>query len=285
MSIQQDKFDLLVEQRYYHFIALHVTGSYSLTDYWSQLHEFTTTSSKMSELTYSDLEIQHRRLRSDIPYTRGKLLETVSISGNGLAPYDYDIFALRMSAENQTYFMFAFPFVALGRLVIDNLIANHDFMKKGDTQKVDLGSLVKQAEVAVENLADPIRTRVVGLQVVILTDPALSTVSLDGDNPLKSAIYRNYLQESIHKGRVNPNQVVLACELLWPPQLTDQTIVNQRKLRARIHMDVFGNFKFYVHIGGENCIIIPYLMKKLASLKCLDKVSTNPLRRTRDETE
>ena len=285
MSIQQVKFDLLVDQRYYHFIALRVTDSYRLTEYWNQLENVTTVDGNMSDLTYSDLEIQHRRLRSHTPYTRGNLLETVSAAEDGMPPYDYDLFALRINTENQTYLVFVFPFIALGRVVIDTLNANSDFIKKGVIQKVDLGTLVRHEEIAADNLADPIRTRIRGLQVLMLSDTALSSVRLDGDNPLKSSIYQNYLRESLHKGRTNLKQCVLACELQWPPQQTNQSSVNQRSLRARIHMDIFGNFNFYIHIGGENCLLIPYLIQKLDSLKCLDKGPMNPLWRIREERE
>lgn len=284
MSIQQVNFDLLADQRYYHSIALRDIDNYSLACYWGQLRNV-DTSNQRSDLAYPDFEIQHRRLRSDFPYPRGKLLEAVSASGDGSSPYLYDVFALRMKVGAQTYFIFAFPFAALARYVIDSLIENHDLLKKGDIQKVNLAALVQQAEVEVENLEGPIRTRIVGLQVVISGDPAVSSVILGGDNPLKSAIYQDFLRESIHKSGSIPDQCVLACELPWPSEVSGQSTVNQRKLRARMHMDAFGNFKFYVHVGGENFVIIPYLLQVLDSLKCLDKAPMNPLWRVHEEYE
>lgn len=283
MSIEQLNFDLLVDQRHFYFIALRDTAGYTLTDYWNQIGNVVTPGQQRSDHIYPDFEIQHRRFRSYFPYPRGKLLEIVSASGDGTAPYLYDVFALRMMIEAKTYFVFAFPFAALARDVIDDLINNHDLRRKGDILKVEVPVLVQHSEVEVETAH--IRMRIVGLQVVIADDPALSSLSLGGDNPLKSSIYQDFLKEPIRKSNFIPDRCVLACELQWPLEMMDQEVMSQRKVRSRMHMDAFGNFKFYVHVSGANFVIVPYLLQRLNSLKCLDKVSINPLQRMQQEDE
>jgi hypothetical protein len=275
---------LNLDQRYFHFIALRDISGYKLSDYWNQLGNIRT---KKSPYIYEqDFEIQHRQLESDYPYTRGQLLEAVSVSGDGSPPYLYDVFALKVKVVNQTYLVFAFPFVTLAREMINNLLYKHNLRKKGDIQKVDVPLLVKKGDT--ELGSDSFHSHIVGLKVVIADDPDLSNLSLEGDNPLKSMLYQKFLQDPIQQGDYTPERCVLACELQWPSENSNQTIVSnvkKRKIRSKMHMDLFGNFKFYVHKGGENFITIPYLLQILFELNCLNNVSMNPLSRISEQEE
>ena len=281
MTNERAAFNILVDQRHFYFIALRDIGGYRLSDYWEQAGNIVMPGQKSTDVIDPEFEIQHRRLRSAIPYPRGKTLEAVSVSGDKSAPYLYDIFALRIIIGTHSYFIFAFPFAALAREVIDRLIETYHLQRKCDILKVDLPLLIKNRELQSET--GEMRAHLVGLRVVISGDPALSSLSLGGDDPLESAIYRNYLQRPISEGSTILEQCVLACELEYSFGSGDP--VKPRKLRTRMHIDAFGNFKFYVHINGENFIIVPYLLKQLRSLNCLNNVSVNPLHRVQEQLE
>lgn len=282
MSEQLHGNELLLDQRHFHSIVLRDTGGYSLTEYWKQLGN-TVMGRQMDEITYPDFEIEHRRLRDNFPYPRGKLLEIVSASHDGSPPYFYDLFALRIKYGRSTYFVFAFPFAALGRVIVDNLINNHGLRKRCDILKVQLSVLVQHERRSEES--GQLRTKVVGLHVVIPGDPLLTSLTLGGDNPMGSTLYRDYLQEPIQKGQSTLEECVLACELEQSTDKPAKALEVERHLRSRMHMDQFGNFKFYVHVRGGNLVIIPHLLKKLISLNCLDRASQNPLNRAKEELE
>lgn len=271
MEIPKVRFSSLIDQRYFHFIVLRKLGDRILTNYLSNIGKSITIERQDFNLANLNFDIQHNQVTSDIPYTRGLVLENVSTSKDGMPPYNYDLFSFRIESKAQTLFVFAFPFASLGRDIVDNLIAN----KSGILLKVEVPKLIKIGEREQNLLKEPLRTHIVGFHVVIVDDPTISSLSLGGDDPLKSDIYRDYLKSSIYTDKIIPDQCVLACELLDSKEMST---------RARIHMDAFGNFKFYVHIKTANLVAIPFLLQKLSSLKCFDEISTNPLRRIQEET-
>lgn len=282
MSEQSHGKEILLDQRYFHSIVLRDTGGYSLAKYWKQLGN-TVMGRKIDQTQYPDLEIEHRRLRDNFPYPHGKLLEIVSASHNGTPPYLYDLFALRIKYGRSTYFVLAFPFAALGRVIVDNLIANHGLRKQCDILRVELSVLIQGGGRSEE--AGQLRTKIIGLHVVIPGDPLLTSLILGGDNPMGSTLYRDYLQEPIQKGQSTPEECVLACELEQSADEPAKTLEVERYLRSRMHMDQFGNFKFYVHVQGRNLVMFPYLLKELVSLNCLNRTSQNPLHRAKEEQE
>jgi hypothetical protein len=282
MSTETAHFDLLVDQRHFYFIAVRDLAGYRLADYWAQIGSVTTVRGQ-TDVVCPGLEIQHRQLRSELAYPRGKPLEIVSVSKDGSPPYLYDVFAIRLRFHAKTYFVFVFPFAALAREIVDRLIITYNLRRRCDLLRVDLPLLIQHSELPSE--VKQVRTNIVGLQVTVPDDPALSSLSLGGDNPMKSSIYRSFLQEPIRKGTTILEQCILACELQLSGENPDQLAVDQRKSRARVHLDAFGNFKFYLHINGENLITVPYLIQRLISLDCLDTVSINPLHRVEKEDE
>ncbi len=282
MSEQLPGTELKLDQRHFHSVVLRDTGGYSISEYWRQLGN-TVAGCQMDKVPHPDFEIQHRRLRDNFPYPRGKLLEIVSASHDGSPPYFYDLFALRIKCGGSTFFVFAFPFVALGRVIVDNLINNYGLRMKCDILKVDLSDLVQHGGRSEES--GQFRTKIVGLHVVIPGDPLLTSLTLGGDDPMSSNLYKDYLQEPIRKGQSTLEECILACELERSSDKPDEALEVERHLRSRMHMDQFGNFKFYVHVRGRNLVIIPHLLKQLISLNCLGRASQNPLHRAKEEQE
>jgi hypothetical protein len=273
-------FNLIIDQRYYYFVTLHDIGGYSLNEFWNQTGSPIIQIKQTDDFNVSDIEIQHKRIKSNIPYPRGKLLEATSISGNGSGPYIYDILAVRTTFDNESYFALAFPFHALARDILEKAINTHNLRHKCNILKVNLPALILNKDLQFS--AGEFRTNVSGLQVIISDDPALSSLSIGGDNPMESAIYKNYLDDPIKKGKMIVDQCILKCEF----ELQETNLkLYQRKKRAQIHIDAFGNFKFYMHINGDNFITIPYLIQRLKQLNCLSSTSINPLIRLEKEID
>lgn len=282
MSIEKKLFDVNLDQHYFHFVILRNTKSLGLTEYWRHLGgRFIKV--KNSEKSHPDFEIQHRKLKTKYTYAGGKLLDSLATSGDSSAPYLYDVFALRVKTDYDTYIVLAFPFAALARHSLDNLMSKLYVRKGVDFRKVDVTSLILSGDNGIGE--ESFRANVVGLQVINSKDPNLSSVTLGGDNPLKSRLYENFLKESIKKDgkKIFPECCVLACEFHRPHDASVQIVGNKGNVRARVHMDIFGNFKLYVHKGAENIVIIPYLLRELDVMKCLKKVSINPLLRLSKE--
>lgn len=280
MAKEQILYNMKLDQHYYHFVVLSNVRRFSLTDYWRHLGKVQTT--KIPKKSYPDFEIEHRKLKRDYPYAGGKLLRRISTSGH--APYFYDVFALRVKTKKDEYIVLAFPFAALARHSVDTLIAEPRVKKGVDYQKADIASLIKQGRTGIRG--GPFLAGVVGLQVISIGDPYLSSVTLGGDSPLKSALYEGFLRKPTEQGRkFFPEYCVLACELQWTHNISGHSVGSNHTLRSRVRMDIFGNFKFYVHKGGENIVIIPYLLQVLDTMKCLGKVSINPLLRLSKEEE
>jgi len=169
---------------------------------------------------------------------------------------------------------------------VNNLMSKLNVRKGLDFQKADITSLILAGDDGIGE-GDPFRAGVVELQVVNTKDPSLSSVTLGGDDPLKSRLYEGFLHKSITKDRktIFPERCVLACELQRPRDTSGQIVGSKGNIRSRVRMDIFGNFKFYAHKGAENIIIIPYLLRELDAMKCLKGVSINPLLRLSEEDE
>ena len=170
------RFDLLLDQRYYYFVVLAITSGFPLASYWTQVGNTSVPSEEPPGWRFGDSEIQHRWLTSNDPYSRGQLLETVSGSGDGEAPYVYDLFALTTVIGGASYAVFAFPFAALARDLINKVISSRDLRRRGDLLKTDVSRLIEQA--GAQLTSGPVTGRIRALQVVVVDDPAATPGSL-----------------------------------------------------------------------------------------------------------
>jgi hypothetical protein len=276
MEKKQALYNMELDQHYYHFVVLSNARKFSLTDYWKHLGKAKPTGNP--KISYPNFEIEHRVLKRNIPYAGGEILKRISADKKGKKPYSYDTFALTVKTKKSEYVVLAFPFTALARQSVETQIAELRAKKGVDFQKADITSLIKQGHTGMGGGA--FRAGIVGLQVICREDTHLSSVTLGGDNPLKSTLYKKFLMKPTEEGnKFSLDYCVLACELQWTDDIYGKGVGRTRTLRSRVRMDIFGNFKFYVHKGGENIIIIPYLLQTLDIMKCLDKVSIDPLLR------
>ncbi len=270
MNEVQTLFDVTLDQHYYHFVALNNSEGHALGDYWRYMGE--GGCAKRSKKVYDGFEIEHRAIKDKHAYAGGTVLARVATAGG--PPYIYDVFALNVRTGKCDYVVLAFPFSGLARTSVDTLAAKTRVEGGLTYQRADIGTLLKRGRMGIRQ--GGFRGGIMSLQVISKGDPHLSSVTLGGDDPLKSLLYEGFLQKPTEEGNeFRAEDCTVGCEVVW----------GSRNVRSRIWMDIFGNFRVYVHKGAWNMVMIPHLLSALDSLKCLTPISVNPLHRLSDEEE
>jgi hypothetical protein len=268
----------VADRRYYHFVALTGRGLGPAT-FWKKLNE-------IGEIERPDVavpvdsprfKLEHRKFRSKRVYARGAVTATLSEHGKGGPPFLYDVFAARIEFEDDPCLVIGFPFAALAVETIDRLTSNGS-MKNSDFVGVDVSALLSEKNRPLK-LFDGLSSMVVGVQYVVTDDKSLTSVRLGGDDPFQAEIYECFLRQKFERGLWVPDQCVLACERNGDTSLATRPGTSGGPLRSRVHIDKFGNFKFYMHVGCSNVTLMPYAIAQIHSVACLRKVSGNPLRR------
>ncbi len=266
----------LADQRYYHFIAMRTDSEASLSTHWRKFAD-TQRAPKPVEFSSAVCEVQHRKLRSRTSYARGAVAQLLSEKGDGLPPFFYDVFLARLIAKGESYILFGFPFAGLALELSGGIAARESASGRGEFQGALVPRLLTTLEKSNPRRFDELTTRVVGVQFKVEDDKSLSAVRLGGDDPLGAGIYREYIKERIDRGEVLPDTCVLACEREWASTL-DRPGETQ-SFRSRIHVDAYGNFKFYAQVGLANLRLLPYAIGQLKLWGALRPVAGNPLRR------
>lgn len=272
MNNNDKNFNLLINQRYYHFITLKKNvNDYSFDDFWNNLDSLFFDEDFSENIESDNYEIQHKRLKSNQIFPRGNLINAISFDKVGNPPYQYDLFAIKTILEGEIYFVFVFPFSLMARIIVNDLINRNRLRQKCDILAVKVPNFILKKELNIDN---DINIWVVGLDMVIKDDEDLSLLKIGGDKPLNSILYKNYVLNNISSKYFYPYKCSVACELFSENPEFYQPIV-----RSRIHLDVFGNYKFYIHIDGKNLLLIPNLIKRFIKINCMDIVAINPLLR------
>ena len=86
MDDTPSKRDIIADQRYFHLILLREIQNYSLSDYWIHIGD-TIPVFEESPKGQATVVLEHRRLISDVLYSRGSLLNDLSASNDGRPPY------------------------------------------------------------------------------------------------------------------------------------------------------------------------------------------------------
>ncbi len=271
--LNENFFDLLIKKRYYHFIVLRKIEKYSFSEFWNNIGSIFTGVHYSKNISFKNFEIQHKRLKSNTLFARGALFKEISLNKDGNPPYLYDLFAIKTSILSDEFYLLIFPFSAMARIVIDNLITKHLLRKMCDIITARVPSIILTEDL---NIDEEIDTSVVSLDIVIKDDNNLSLLKIGGDSPLNSDLFKNHVLNNINEKYFNPYKCGLSCGLSY----SDDSL--SHSIRSRVHMDIFGNFKFYIHIDGKNLIVLPFFIKRLISIDCLNTVSLNPLLRQDD---
>jgi len=265
----QKYFDLDTFKRYFHLITFKSDKKYSAINF---LQDIGATIKETSQFSIDfSFTIYQSEIISNVPYYNGD--KDYSLNKDGQPPYKYDLFAVHMFSMNM--FVIAFPFKHLAKTSLNNLIETKKIMSKGSFVKCDINKLL--IENSENDLSDENFTSYFsGLDLTLTGDEKLSSVNLDGDKPLQSNLYKQVFSKIVDSRKCHLERCSLQCRLI-------NQVENIPKAKANIHVDLFGNYKMYVHGSGKNIFTIPYLFTLLSFKECLKLTLSNPIDRLQDE--
>lgn len=275
------------DQKYYHFVVIKEkkeNGIISCIDYLKNLSD-----QKREPINSRNFpKLNHFSFVTNIQYSTSGVTD-FSILENKLPPYRYDVVYYNVEEKAVNLLILVFPFSKFAKDMIEKLRVEHGLLRTCSFSAVDIPraiSLNMEDQYTSKYLT---KTRISNIEVTLKGEVNLSSIRMTGDNPLKSLTYKalletkqkiessNNLEQSkaeINNGKRNTiyenKKIVLACELI-----SDKG----KSFGAKIHVDTFGNFKFYLHQNGINFRILPNLLKELLYLECLHETSINPLLR------
>lgn len=266
-------FNLISAQRYYHMVAFKYSQHYSFLSYLKDVG-FRRSKEHSSALDYAEFEIQHLRVLSNVRYHVGR--RDYSMNGDDQPPYYYDHFAINLKKQN--IILMAFPFRKMGEDTIERLIGRKAMLANGKFLRPLLTKLLKNSngQDFVED-DEGYMSSFSSIELKLIGNKDIDLVKIEGPTPLNSDIYRD-----IFKKLVDEDEGKLAqCSLKMATTTGEGD--DERKTKASIHLDHFGNYKLYLQASGRNILSMPYLFKLLRKYKCLEETSVNPIIKIQDE--
>jgi len=270
-------FELKSVQRYFHFVALKAGAGYELTDLWRDFG-VSVRSGRIKSWDDKAYTIQHARYTTDYPYYRGN--DDYSINEDSEPPYEFDIFAIYLR-KNRTI-LIGFPFKLMANHLLDTLVSKKRILLNGHFLRIDLDTFIKlDYRDGAENKESPyeldnFNAIVLGISLSLSDTSQISMVDLNGKNPLSSEIYRNVFYSMLAQSSGHIAKSSMRCHLL-------SNTLDLPRSHSIIHMDVYGNFKMYIHQTGNNIFTLPALVQILQKHHCLPKVNINPIKRLVNE--
>ena len=269
----------IADQRYYHFVAVKDSGL-TLSAYWRKVAEIGGIERPRVQVPVQapHFNLEHRKLLYEVPFARGATAESLSQQGKGAPPFLYDLFAATMESQGESYLLLGYPFSMLA-LTIVNSLEDRGFSKNAEYQKVNLTkwlSAKNRPFKAFEGLS----SNVVSVQFVVTGDDSLTAVRLGGPDPFAAEIYREFLKPKFDHGSLVPDLCALACD-----RQSEIGMSMTKTLHSRLHVDKYGNFKFYMHAGCTNATLLPYAIGQIAAAKCLIGALKNPILKIEKEED
>jgi hypothetical protein len=265
----------IADQRYYHFATLRTERAQPLSKVWRAIGN-TIVPDRPTSWKHHGIAIEHRKVRSDLGFARGELLERLSERGNGRKPFLYDLFAARMEIGRDSYVLVGFPFVGLARAASTSSLGWGPRTTIGEFLAVDVQKLVNTMESRLTRRFEDLQSRVVGLEFAVTGDKSLTMIRLGGEQPLSAAIYREYLKPKSKAHRAH--SCILGCEREWQEESGAGGVL----LRSRVHLEVNGYIKAHAQRDCVNLRVVPYAIGQLASLDCLRPAEHNPFARVHE---
>jgi hypothetical protein len=265
----------VADQRYYHFILWKTKRDLSLPALWRRIGDVVDPVRPLGSRN-SLYSIQHRKLRSETSYGRAGIAAELSENGKGEPPFYYDVFVMTIDVERISYLLIGFPFVNLGLESVKKLLEKHRFEEESEHQCVYVPRLLPQLEDGLPPTHDGLTTRVVGVQWSVQSDASLTSIRLGGDAPLKADLYLEYLRPLARqkKSPLLPEQCSLAFEGEVPVEGSAGRGPIAAFVRSRLHVDLDGSFRFYTQAGCRNINLLPFAIRNLWSLGCIEKAHT-----------
>ncbi len=182
--------------------------------------------------------------------------------------YIYDL--LYSYSPDLNLHVWCFPLKSIGKSCLSNIIRSK-FLSKGKIVIPDIHKFSKL--FGGEDIIGDNSSCHLSMARISIPDSALSVISLKGDRPLDTDLYRDTFEKDVEADK---SIIVLS---------TCKMRVNngQSSRRASITTDKFGASKFYVHFDGVNLPCLPYYMELFYTYDCFEYTSLNPFMLLKDE--
>lgn len=264
-------FSLLSAKRYYHLIAFKAEKDYSIKKFWDDC-DVSNKSSVDSSYKIDEFEIELGKILSNLQFYNGG--EDYSVNSDGNPPFQYELFAIEI--KQLRLFIFGFPFKSLAKTVIESLIVEKKLLNKGSFLRTNLNKLIK-INHKTDFVNEMFSSYFSGVELTLTGDTNITSVNLDGDKPLESVLYKTVFLNKIIEDECKLEK----CSLKF--ETTSNNNNDIPKTRSNVHIDLFGNYKLYVHGSGNNIFTIPYMFNLFNSYDCLEQTLINPINRLNDE--
>lgn len=267
-------FDSFKGKRYFHFVA-YSNQQYSIKSFWKDCKVL----GKNIDVSHnsSDFTIEHGKLVTPIRFHDENGKEDYSITKDKEPPFEYDIFAIELKSEK--LLIFGFPFRSMGRYLLDKIFENNLLLKRGHFKKPDLNLLIKHANKNPEFTIPNFTAHFSSVELILTSETNISSVNLDGDKPLQSNLYRNVFLKRVEKDKCLLDRCSLTCETFF------DEAAEIPKTNSITHLDLFGNFKLYIHGTGKNTFTIPFLFNFLSKNMFLRDTSSNPIHKYKEKVK
>lgn len=258
-------FEVNLLNRYYHFVVISTAKGFTVSDIWNIIpYKLSNKTMHIVSKNFLGIDIHQRQIESIVPF-RQQDEDDIDMK----PPYFTDIF---ISQVNNHLLLF-FPFRAIAKKCIEELI-NHggglEFWKLGMNDFVQ-----SNFENTSKEIVSDLGTNILGVDVGINEDK-VNSVSIAGEHPLDSKFYTQFLKTPIETGTYTINSIRIKGS-------TIAASVSYPKSRAKVHLDFYGNGKFFLHIGGRNILVLALLWKSLIKSKCLSATDENPIPRIKKD--
>lgn len=224
--------------------------------------------SKDDEIIEDEFSIIKFRMESNTQYFKGEGSEEYYLNKHGLPPYIYNIIVLRNIKAN--VLILCVPFKKLIIEIVDSLINEFKILTNSRFVKIDLEKLINYNKQYTDFRLD--KSHFVLYSIILKTngESYLSSLKLLGKKPLDSILYKKYIRNMISNNEFGIKRIAIKCKKSY-------------NVIASLHIDRFGNYKFFLNEKGRNLACINDVFSLLNNLKCFIYTFNNPTLQIEDE--
>jgi hypothetical protein len=205
-------------------------------------------------------QIEHLYYYSKERYSPSPELDSIKQVWHGIEQYRYDLYLLGFNGPNSYIAIVAVPLLKMGMELFNQV--HEKVIGRGLVyQKVLLEKLLKAVRDG-HHLGGYIK--ITNIQMLIKGDPPANSVLIAGDDALNSKTFE-LLHSSLSGIEFNP----MSCRIIYDEP-------GERKFYLGV--DKFGNYSFYVRVGGHNLHWANYLLTYLYGEKLIGETIAKPWR-------
>lgn len=252
-------------ERYYHVLGIEpVSGLYSSQSFWRDCPEVSRRGIEVIDAELFSVEIGD--FQSNFRYHSGE--DSYSNEGNDNPPFYYKVIVITNKLNNQIFL--AFPFRAMAKNIITKLIEKKNLKQKCNFLTIDLDKLLRIGSEKSLLVNDFFSVNFASIELSLNGETRIKAIKIDGERPLDSELYKDVFLQKVMDRTCGLLKCILKC-------LVIEDHLGIPRTRSHIHMDKFGNNRFYIHATGNNIFTVPILFEMLKKMKCLKSSNINPL--------